>query len=84
MPETGVPPRLIRFHPQDCDAAQVSNTLSCKLIRCWYQEEIFLKAQQKSVIAMLDTGSGKTLVCAMLIEWISAQEQLESQRKVVI
>ncbi|KAI0261075.1 hypothetical protein BC834DRAFT_973021 [Gloeopeniophorella convolvens] len=47
-----------------------------------YQEEIFLKAQQGNVIAALDTGSGKTLISAMLIKWVSAQEGLK--KKVVI
>ena len=82
MPESGVPPRFIKFHPQDHDATQVSDSSSRKLIPRQYQEEIFLKAQQKNVIAVLDTGSGKTLICAMLIKWISAQEK--SQKKVVI
>jgi hypothetical protein len=82
MPETGVPPRFIKFHPQDHDATKVSDASSSKLIPRRYQEEIFLKAKQRNVIAVLDTGSGKTLICAMLIKWISAQEK--SQRKVVI
>ncbi|KAF8274257.1 hypothetical protein EI94DRAFT_1794472 [Lactarius quietus] len=82
MPETGLPPRFFKFHPQDDDATQVSDSSSSKLIPRRYQEEIFLKAQQRNVIAVLDTGSGKTLICAMLIKWVSAQEK--SQKKVVI
>jgi endoribonuclease Dicer len=52
------------------------------LIPRQYQEEIFLKAQQKNVIAVLDTGSGKTLISALLIKWITSLES--SQNKVVI
>jgi endoribonuclease Dicer len=52
------------------------------LIPRQYQEEIFLKAQQKNVIAVLDTGSGKTLISALLIKWITSQEC--PQKKVVI
>lgn len=47
-----------------------------------YQKEIFLKAQQKNVIAVLDTGSGKTLISALLIKWIANQEY--SQKKVTV
>jgi len=52
------------------------------LIPRQYQEEIFLKAQQKNVIAVLDTGSGKTLISALLIKWIVTQES--PQKKVII
>jgi endoribonuclease Dicer len=52
------------------------------LIPRQYQEEIFQKAQQRNVIAVLDTGSGKTLISALLIKWISMQEA--SQKKVVV
>ncbi|KAH9063782.1 hypothetical protein EDB83DRAFT_2519936 [Lactarius deliciosus] len=82
MPEIGVPPRFIKFHPQDHDATQVSDSPSSGLIPRRYQEEIFAKAQQRNVIAVLDTGSGKTLICAMLIKWISAQKN--PQKKVII
>jgi len=51
------------------------------LIPRQYQEEIFLKAQQKNVIAVLDTGSGKTLISALLIKWIASQGR--SQKKVI-
>jgi hypothetical protein len=47
-----------------------------------YQKEIFLKAQQRNVIAVLDTGSGKTLISALLIKWIATQEH--SQKKVTV
>ncbi|KAI0253802.1 hypothetical protein BJV78DRAFT_1298163 [Lactifluus subvellereus] len=47
-----------------------------------YQEEIFLKAQQRNVIAVLDTGSGKTLISALLIKWIATQET--PQKKVIV
>ena len=52
------------------------------LIPRQYQEEIFQKAQQRNVIAVLDTGSGKTLISALLIKWISMQEA--SQKKVIV
>lgn len=52
------------------------------LIPRQYQEEILLKAQQRNVIAVLDTGSGKTLISALLIKWIAEQES--SQKKVTI
>lgn len=47
-----------------------------------YQKEIFLKAQERNVIAVLDTGSGKTLISALLIKWIAEQEH--SQKKVTV
>lgn len=47
-----------------------------------YQKEIFLKAQERNVIAVLDTGSGKTLISALLIKWIA--DQKHSQKKVTI
>ncbi|KAI0303519.1 hypothetical protein B0F90DRAFT_1896870 [Multifurca ochricompacta] len=47
-----------------------------------YQEEIFLKSQQGNVIAVLDTGTGKTLISALLIKWVVAQTS--SQKKVII
>jgi endoribonuclease Dicer len=52
------------------------------LIPRQYQEEIFLKAQQRNVIAVLDTGSGKTLISVLLIKWIAEQET--SQKKVIV
>ena len=47
-----------------------------------YQKEIFSKAQEKNVIAVLDTGSGKTLISALLIKWISEKEH--PQKKVTV
>ena len=52
------------------------------LIPRQYQEEIFFKAQQRNVIAVLDTGSGKTLISALLIKWVATQEC--PQKKVVV
>ena len=37
-----------------------------------YQEEIFDRARRENVIATLDTGTGKTLIAAMLIKWALA------------
>jgi endoribonuclease Dicer len=60
------------YNPQPCDV----------LIPREYQKEIFLKAQQRNVIAVLDTGSGKTLISALLIKWIAAQKH--TQKKVTV
>ncbi|KAI0078149.1 P-loop containing nucleoside triphosphate hydrolase protein [Panus rudis PR-1116 ss-1] len=37
-----------------------------------YQEEIFSRAQERNVIAALDTGSGKTYISTLLIKWTAA------------
>ncbi|KAI0792736.1 hypothetical protein C8Q75DRAFT_579347 [Abortiporus biennis] len=39
-----------------------------------YQEEIFSRAQERNVIAALDTGSGKTYISTLLIKWISTRD----------
>jgi endoribonuclease Dicer len=39
-----------------------------------YQLELFEKAKEKNVIAVLDTGSGKTLIAVLLLRHIFAQE----------
>lgn len=39
-----------------------------------YQEEIFSRAQERNVIAALDTGSGKTYISTLLIKWIAARD----------
>lgn len=39
-----------------------------------YQEEIFTRAQERNVIAALDTGSGKTYISTLLIKWIAARD----------
>ncbi|KAG8902461.1 Dicer-like protein 1 [Tulasnella sp. 403] len=38
-----------------------------------YQSEILLKGMRENVIAVLPTGSGKTLISALLIRWVAAQ-----------
>lgn len=60
------------YHPEPGDV----------LVPRQYQKEIFLKAQQRNVIAVLDTGSGKTLISALLIKWISMQAS--TQKKVIV
>ncbi|KAF7723707.1 Dicer-like protein 1 [Apophysomyces ossiformis] len=42
-----------------------------------YQYELFQKAVEENVIAVLDTGSGKTLIAVMLIKHIAAKEREE-------
>lgn len=39
-----------------------------------YQEEIFARAQERNVIAALDTGSGKTYISTLLIKWIVTRD----------
>ncbi|KAL3420341.1 RNase3 domain protein [Phlyctema vagabunda] len=39
-----------------------------------YQVELFERAKQKNIIAVLDTGSGKTLIAVLLLRHIFAQE----------
>ncbi|THG95342.1 hypothetical protein EW026_g6294 [Hermanssonia centrifuga] len=39
-----------------------------------YQEEIFSRAQDRNVIAALDTGSGKTYISTLLIKWIATRD----------
>ncbi|CAG8559865.1 22395_t:CDS:2 [Racocetra persica] len=41
-----------------------------------YQIELFEKAKKDNVIAVLDTGSGKTFIAVMLIKEIAAKERL--------
>lgn len=39
-----------------------------------YQIELFERAKNENTIAVLDTGSGKTLISALLLRWIIDQE----------
>ena len=39
-----------------------------------YQRELFERAKTQNTIAVLDTGSGKTLIAVMLIRWMIDQE----------
>ncbi|KAK5683827.1 Dicer-like protein 1 [Elasticomyces elasticus] len=45
-----------------------------------YQLELFERAKTENCIAVLDTGSGKTLIAVMLLKWIIDQE-LEDRAK---
>ncbi len=45
-----------------------------------YQTELFERAKKENIIAVLDTGSGKTLIAALLMRHISWQE-LEDRAK---
>lgn len=51
-----------------------------KLLPRAYQEEIFAQARDTNIIAALDTGSGKTLISALLIKWIAAQESTNGKK----
>jgi endoribonuclease Dicer len=42
-----------------------------------YQYELFSKALEENVIAVLDTGAGKTLISIMLIKQMVLQERQE-------
>ncbi|TGO58073.1 hypothetical protein BOTNAR_0188g00060 [Botryotinia narcissicola] len=39
-----------------------------------YQLELFEKAKKQNIIAVLDTGSGKTFIAVLLLRWIMDQE----------
>lgn len=39
-----------------------------------YQLELFERAKKENTIAVLDTGSGKTLISVLLLRWIIDQE----------
>jgi endoribonuclease Dicer len=39
-----------------------------------YQIELFEKAKEKNIVAVLDTGSGKTLIAVLLLRHVFAQE----------
>ena len=49
-----------------------------------YQEEVFLHAQRSNVIAALDTGSGKTFIAALLIQWVSSLPSSQEDGKKVV
>lgn len=42
-----------------------------------YQTELFERAKETNTIAVLDTGSGKTLIAAMLIKHVLQQEYID-------
>ena len=42
-----------------------------------YQQELFERAKDENVIAVLDTGTGKTLIAAMLIRHVLEQQVLD-------
>ncbi|KAI9283954.1 hypothetical protein BC943DRAFT_294415 [Umbelopsis sp. AD052] len=46
-----------------------------------YQMELFEKAKKENIIAVLDTGSGKTLIAVMLIKEMEMIEKLERETR---
>ncbi|CAO1636838.1 unnamed protein product [Parajaminaea phylloscopi] len=67
---------MVDSPPQnEADEAVSSGVLKARLIARRYQEELFARAKQGNVIVCLDTGAGKTLVAAMLIEHVYSLEQ---------
>ena len=42
-----------------------------------YQQELFERAKEENIIAVLDTGSGKTLIACLLIKHILTQEVID-------
>ncbi|KAI9264913.1 hypothetical protein BDA99DRAFT_536411 [Phascolomyces articulosus] len=46
-----------------------------------YQYELFQKAVEENVLAVLDTGSGKTLIAVMLIKYMAAKEREERLKR---
>lgn len=49
-----------------------------------YQVELFEKARKSNTIAVLDTGSGKTLIAIMLIKELAAQQSSTNSHKKVM
>ncbi|KAL5528914.1 hypothetical protein ACEPAG_4888 [Sanghuangporus baumii] len=55
-----------------------------KLVPRKYQEEIFEQARSENVIAALETGSGKTLIAALLVKWMMAQPSLAGKKAIFL
>lgn len=55
-----------------------------KLVPRKYQEEIFDQARHENVIAALETGSGKTLIAALLVKWVMAQPSLVGKKTIFL
>ncbi|KAL5533446.1 DCL1_1 [Sanghuangporus sanghuang] len=55
-----------------------------KLFPRKYQEEIFEQARNENVIAALETGSGKTLIAALLVKWVMAQPSLVGKKAIFL
>ncbi|KAJ3335753.1 hypothetical protein HDU93_004539, partial [Gonapodya sp. JEL0774] len=45
-----------------------------------YQRELFEKAKADNIIAVLDTGTGKTFIAAMLIKYVHEREDIERMK----
>lgn len=44
-----------------------------------YQQELFERAKEENILAVLDTGSGKTLIACLLIKHVLAQEVVDRE-----
>ncbi len=52
----------------------MESDLHSNLIPRKYQEEIFIQAQDRNIIAALGTGSGKTFIGALLLKWMALKD----------
>jgi len=69
---------LVRPQDEAIQSARwmVNQAESCQIISTprEYQIELYERAKEKNIIAVLDTGSGKTLIAVLLLRHIFAQE----------
>ena len=69
---------MIRMHSEESEELEDSPTGRIVVPRS-YQIEILNKAMQGNVIAVLDTGSGKTLISALLIKHLHNLDAFEKR-----
>jgi len=67
-------PSVIKLQSTSKDAPE-GPVMGSPLISRQYQFDMYEKALQENVIAVMDTGSGKTLVAAMLIKEMIRREE---------
>ncbi|GAA5833456.1 hypothetical protein JCM9279_001530 [Rhodotorula babjevae] len=63
----------------DSDEEREKKALAEKLVPTSYQAALLERAQQGNVVTVMETGSGKTLVGVLLIDWIHST--IEAQRR---